>query len=72
MDSHEAAIEWCNYVRENYNRLKAAVSTVEGERELLSTRQIMAELGKEITPSELREFGELLKTTLKIIENESK
>ena len=72
MDKDDVLREWYKYVRENYNRLKQAVTCVtSGERELLLTRQIMAELGHEITPQELKDFAEILSETLEAIENDA-
>lgn len=69
MHKDEIGREWYRYVRTNYDRLKAAVNEISGERELLTTRELMAEMGCEITPEELRKFAKLIRETLEIVEN---
>lgn len=69
MHKNEILREWLKYVRNNYHRLKQAMDDISGERELLFTRQIMAELGHEVTPKELKDFAEILRESLEAIEN---
>ena len=69
-DTRQAALKWYNHVKENKDKLQAAFDDYGTEDRLLYTRQLMAELGHECTPDNLREFLYLLQETLTMINEE--
>lgn len=60
--------QWLKHVSDNYDRLKYVSEHLSQKEQLLYVRQALAELGKEVTPSELQEFHLLLKETLSLID----
>jgi hypothetical protein len=60
---------WIKHVKSNYARLKHVMDNLSTNEQLLCTREMLAEMGKEVTPDELREFSTLLKETLEYIDD---
>lgn len=69
-ETRKAARRWYNHVKNNREALSYAFENYGTEDKLLYTRNLMAELGHECTPDNLREFLFLLQETLKMIEEE--
>ena len=69
-EARQAALDWYNHVKKNKENLTRAFNEYGTEDRLLYTRNLMAELGHECTPDNLREFLYLLQETLTMINEE--
>ena len=64
--------EWVSYVSNDENKFRKAAADLSSREGILSLRNKMAEQGKECTPSEIEEFGLLIKETIKFIDENRK
>lgn len=62
-------MNWMEYVKKNFSQLKSAVNTVD-EYGRSHIRNIIAEMGYEMTPQELEDIVELLKMAIDKLERE--
>ena len=69
-EARQAALAWYNHVKKNKDSLTYAFHEYGTEEKLLYTRNLMAELGHECTPDNLREFLSLLQETLEMVHAE--
>ena len=60
--------EWVSYVLDDEDKFRKAASDLSSREGILFLRNKMAEHGKECTPSEIEEFGLLIKETIKFID----
>jgi hypothetical protein len=60
--------EWIDHVRADEDKFRRAVDDLSSRKGILLLRNIMAEHGKECTPSEIEEFGKLIKETINFID----
>jgi hypothetical protein len=71
MDNKQIAKIWIDFVRKNYNNLKSSVDFLkEGQRNFISVRNIMAEMGVEVTPGELQSLERAIRETIEYIDRE--
>ena len=60
--------EWIDYVRADETKFRKAAKDLSSREGILFLRHQMATLGKECTPSEIEEFGQLIKETISVID----
>lgn len=60
--------EWIDYVRNDEAKFRRAAEDLSSREGILFLRHQMANFGKECTPSEIEEFGILIKETLDVID----
>ncbi|MGA1048865.1 MAG: hypothetical protein ACO3UU_12725 [Minisyncoccia bacterium] len=60
--------EWISYVRADETKFRRAAKNLSSREGILFLRNQMASLGKECTPSEIEEFGKLIKETIHVID----
>ena len=60
--------EWIDHVRADEDKFRRAVKDLSSREGILFLRHQMANLGKECTPSEIEEFGKLIKETIHVID----
>jgi hypothetical protein len=70
MDKYKILNQWIEHVRKNKERLTGSCNILDDKQGMLATRNYIAELGKELTPDELKDFHLLLKETLSLIEHQ--
>jgi hypothetical protein len=71
MDNKQIAKIWIDFVRKNYDNLKSSVDFLkEGQRNFISVRNIMAEMGVEVTPGELQSLERAIRETIEYIDRE--
>lgn len=70
MDDETIRRIWFDFVRANYHRLKSAVGFISSKEGFFGTRDIMAQMGKEITPKELDDLKMLIESTIEQIDEE--
>jgi len=71
MDNAKVLKIWVDFVRKNYDNLKASVDFLkEKERNFVAVRNIMAEMGVEVTPHELDTLERAIRETIELIDRE--
>lgn len=66
---HQAALyEWLDHVKNNKERMNVILDTLSCPSGFYSSRNALAEVGKEVTPKELQQFREMVKEALEILE----
>lgn len=60
--------EWIDHVKADEDKFRQAVKDLSSREGILFLRNKMAEHGKECTPSEIEEFGKLIKETINFID----
>jgi hypothetical protein len=60
--------EWVDYVRADEAKFRKAAKDLSSREGVLFVRHQMAMLGKECTPSEIEEFGQLVRETIIVID----
>jgi hypothetical protein len=60
--------EWIDYVKADEDKFRRAVHDLSNREGILFLRNVMAEHGKECTPSEIEEFGQLVRETISVID----
>lgn len=67
---HKKAIyEWLEHVKNNKSRMQDIIETLSSPSGLYSSRNALAEIGREVTPDELHEFADLVREALDILED---
>ena len=61
--------QWLDFIRDNQDALSEAIDKTTSDSPRM--RNVLAEMGVEMTPIQLNELAELIKESLKIIEGEN-
>lgn len=71
MDNQKVAKIWIDFVKKNYSNLKASIDFLkETPRNFAGVRNIMAEMGVEVTPHELESLEQVIRETIEYIDRE--
>lgn len=69
---HAAALyEWLDHVKNNKERMNDILDVLSSPSGFYSSRNALAEVGKEVTPHELHQFRDMVKEALEILEKKN-